>query len=117
MANCSSYHALYIIGFILGVSEIMRSKRTINEASKYMTIEQLERIISNHYRSECLHYDYDPKSIDMMLAKKKTERNEREALEAINELDAYENFIENKINEITQDEQLRSLWKLELLGE
>ena len=32
----------------------MRNKRRVNEASKYMTIEQLKRIQENSYRSECL---------------------------------------------------------------
>ena len=48
----------------------MRNKRRVNEASKYMTIEQLKRIQENSYRSECLSYDYEPHSIDLMLVNK-----------------------------------------------
>ena len=48
----------------------MRSKKRINEASKHMTIEQLKRIQENDYRSECLNYDYEPHSIDLMLINK-----------------------------------------------
>ena len=48
----------------------MRSKKRVNEASKHMTIEQLKRIQENSYRSECLSYDYEPHSIDLMLINK-----------------------------------------------
>jgi hypothetical protein len=48
----------------------MRSKKRVNEANKHMTIEQLKRIQENSYRSECLSYDYDQKSIDLMLINK-----------------------------------------------
>lgn len=63
----------------------MRSKRNINEASKYMTIEQLRRIQENGYRSECLNYDYYPSSVDYMLNDKLSKQWQRENERIINE--------------------------------
>ena len=63
----------------------MRSKRHMNEANKYMTIEQLKRIQENSYRSECLSYDYEPHSIDLMLISKLQATWQRENERLINE--------------------------------
>lgn len=61
----------------------MRRKKHVNEANKHMTIEQLKRIQENSYRSECLNYDYDPHSIDLMLINKLSKQWEVEQAKMI----------------------------------
>ena len=54
-----------------------------------MSIEQLKAIIENQYRSTCNSFDYDQTSIDNMLAKKLTERNDKDFQDQLNALESF----------------------------
>ena len=91
---------------------------------KYLTIERLETIRANSYRSSCGQYEYQPEFIDNELNRKYSERDERNALAELEsyEIDdskeyiAYKRRLERqRINEL--HEQIDALWLARLLAE
>ena len=80
---------------------------------KYLSIERLENIRANQYRSICGQFEYYPELIDAELNRKYTERDEREAEELLN---AYEQMEVMQMEQTTNIEQVESTGKLSTLA-